>query len=209
MKTDSQLRQDVTDELAFQPNINEAEIGVAVKDGVVTLSGTVGSFVQKRAAELCAERVNGVRALADDLEVKLPHSLARSDTDIARAVASALEWDVEVPDAVKARVENGWVFLDVARGGSEDGCRTAVRRLAYAVSPTSSVTPARRSELDEHEDPAALAARPTWSRSDHGGDERGRVTLRGKVRRGPSVRRRARPGRRRCHGSRGSYRDRV
>ena len=116
MKTDSQLRQDVTDELAFQPNINEAEIGVAVKDGVVTLSGTVGSFVQKRAAELCAERVNGVRALADDLEVKLPHSLARSDTDIARAVASALEWDVEVPDAVKARVENGWVFLDGSAG---------------------------------------------------------------------------------------------
>ncbi len=113
MKTDSQLRQDVVDELRWEPSINEKAIGVAAKDGIVTLAGFVDNYAQKFAAERATERVSGVRALADDLTVKIPNALQRSDTDIAAAAIKALDWDIEVPDKnVKVRVENGWVWLD-------------------------------------------------------------------------------------------------
>ncbi len=113
MKTDSQLRKDIQDELKFQPNIRETEIGVAVKNGVVTLSGTVGSYAQKLAAEHAAENVSGVRAVAEDLKVKLAHSFQRSDTEIAEAAVYALKWNVEVPDTrIKLRVEDGYVTME-------------------------------------------------------------------------------------------------
>lgn len=113
MKSDIQLHRDVVEELAWQPSIREAEIGVAVKDGVVTLSGFVGSYAQKLAAERAAERVSGVRALADGLEVKLQASHAHSDAELAHRVATALEWSSEVPaDRVQACVQHGCVMLD-------------------------------------------------------------------------------------------------
>jgi osmotically-inducible protein OsmY len=112
-KTDMQLRQDVLDELRWDPSVAEAEIGVAVKDAVVSLSGYVASYAQKFAAERDAERVSGVRAVADDLKVKLPSSQERTDTEIAHAAANAISWDTEIPrDAIKVKVENGWVRLD-------------------------------------------------------------------------------------------------
>ena len=113
MRTDTQLHKDVIDELSWQPSIRESEIGVSVKDGVVTLSGFVESYAQKKAAERAAEAVSGIRALAEELQVKVPGSLARTDTEIAHQIVSALNWDVEVPkNRVKARVENGWVTLE-------------------------------------------------------------------------------------------------
>ncbi|MHB1862796.1 MAG: BON domain-containing protein [Gemmatimonadaceae bacterium] len=113
MKTDMQLQRDVIEELAWQPNVREAEIGVACKNGVVTLSGFVDSYAQKYAAGRAAEHVIGVRAVADDLQVKLPRAFVRSDTDIAHAAVTALKWDVEVPDSrVQVLVDDGWVSLD-------------------------------------------------------------------------------------------------
>lgn len=112
MKSDTQLQRDIIDELKWTPSVNEAEIGVAVKDGVVTLTGNVDSWAQKYTAERVVERVMGVRAYADDLKVRLPATVERSDTDIAHAVADALEWNVEVPDTVKAKVVDGWVTLE-------------------------------------------------------------------------------------------------
>lgn len=113
MKTDAELRQDVLDELGWDPSINEAEIGITVKDGVATLIGFVDSYAQKLAAERAVERVLGVRAVADDLKVRLPSDRSRTDTDIAHAALRALEWDVEVPDKdIKLRVEDGWIWLD-------------------------------------------------------------------------------------------------
>jgi osmotically-inducible protein OsmY len=189
MKSDATLRQDIMEELAFEPSISATEIGVAVKDGVVTLSGTVSSFAQKRAAELCAERVSGVRALADDLEVRLPNSLTRSDTDVARAAANALDWDIEVPESIKARVENGWVFLDGSATWQfqKAAAERAVRFLTGVRGVTNLVTvkPAKRvSEFEVSEKiRAALrrtadleAGRITVEAAD------GKVTLRGTVR---------------------------
>lgn len=113
VKTDMQLETDIREEFQWEPRVCEAEIGLAVKAGVVTLSGFVDSYAQKHAAEHAVARVGGARVVADQLKVKLPGSDARSDTEVGHQVANALKWDVEVPtDAVTARVENGWVFLD-------------------------------------------------------------------------------------------------
>jgi osmotically-inducible protein OsmY len=115
MKSDTQLQKDVLDELTWEPTVSEKEIGVSVKDGVVTLSGYVQSFAQKRAAEHAVARVAGVRAVAEDIQVKLPTSRQRSDTEIAHAAINALKWDTEVPDElIKTKVENGWITLEGA-----------------------------------------------------------------------------------------------
>jgi osmotically-inducible protein OsmY len=96
MKTDAELQQDVMNELKWEPTIKAAEIGVGVKDGVVTLSGYVDSYVKKWTAERAAARVSGVRAVAEGIQVRLPGSLKRSDEDLAGAVAHVLEWNVLV-----------------------------------------------------------------------------------------------------------------
>jgi osmotically-inducible protein OsmY len=112
-KSDSELQQDVMEELVWDPKVGRAEIGVAARDGVVTVSGRVDSYAKKVAAVKAAERVAGVRAVADELNIDVPSWSRRSDMDIAHAVANALRWDVEVPDEkIKARVDGGWVWLD-------------------------------------------------------------------------------------------------
>lgn len=112
MKTDTQLQKDVIDELRWEPRVNEAEIAVSAKEGVVTLTGTVETFAQKYVAERAVERVAGVRAVADDVKVKVSGPHERSDTEIAHAAINALRWDIEVPDEkLTVKVENGWVTL--------------------------------------------------------------------------------------------------
>ena len=111
-KGDSQLRQDVMNELMWDPSISEKAIGVAVKDGVVTLAGSVDTWVQKRNAERAAERVSGVRSVVDELTVNLPTAFARQDREIAQAAALSLDWDNEVPDTVKVRVDQSWLTLE-------------------------------------------------------------------------------------------------
>jgi osmotically-inducible protein OsmY len=188
MKSDSQVKEDVMEELAFEPSINETAIGVAVKGGVVTLSGTVDNFAQKRTAEFCAERISGVRAIADDLEVKLPNALTRTDTDIAGAAAGALQWDVEVPDGVKVRVENGWVFLDgsVQWQYQKSAAERAVRYLNGVRGVTNLLTlrQPKVSEVDVTSKIRAALRRTADKEADRITVETsdGRVTLRGKVR---------------------------
>jgi osmotically-inducible protein OsmY len=113
MKTDSEIRDDVIDELRWDPQItNPNAIGVAVADGAVTLTGDISTYAEKLAAARAAERVYGVKAVANELQVKLPGA-PRDDSDIARAIAHVLEWNVQVPEGrVHARVQNGWVTLD-------------------------------------------------------------------------------------------------
>jgi osmotically-inducible protein OsmY len=113
MRNDTDLQRDVGIELKWDPKVRDEEVAVVAKGGVVTLGGTVDSYATKYAAVRAAERVVGVMAVADDIEVKLPDSHQRSDTEIAHQVTNALHWNVQVPDkTVKARVENGWVTLD-------------------------------------------------------------------------------------------------
>jgi osmotically-inducible protein OsmY len=133
---DLELKRAVESELNFEPSINAAEIGVAVKDGVVTLTGRVPSYWEKVAAERAAARVAGVKAVANELEVRLPGSSERTDEDIARAAVDALKWNVLVPeDRIKVKVSKGWVTLE----GSVDwqyqksAAEKAVRRLLGVV----------------------------------------------------------------------------
>jgi osmotically-inducible protein OsmY len=113
MKTDIQLQRDVLNELQWEPSVNAAEIGVSVKEGVVTLTGFVDSFAEKMTAERAAKRVYGVKALANEIEVRLPGSSERTDVDMARAALSAIEWDISVPhEQIKVTVRDGWVTLE-------------------------------------------------------------------------------------------------
>lgn len=112
VKTDAQLRTDVTDELAWDPAVNASNVGVIVREGVVTLTGHLDSFAEKHAVERAVRRVSGVRGIALDLEVKLPTSAQRSDSEIALAATAALGLNSLVPAGkVQVQVENGWVTL--------------------------------------------------------------------------------------------------
>jgi osmotically-inducible protein OsmY len=111
--TDLELKKSVEAELNWEPSVNAAEIGVAVKDGVVTLTGRVDSYWEKVAAERAAARVAGVRAVANELEIHLPFSNERTDEDIARAAVNRLGWSVSVPrDRIKVKVSKGWLTLE-------------------------------------------------------------------------------------------------
>lgn len=132
MKNDTQLQQDVMAELKWEPAINAEQIGVEVKDGVVTLAGHVSSYGEKWDAERAAQRVAGVRALAVEIDVKLGGSSQRIDADVARAAQNVLEWTTYLPkDAVKVMVENGWLTLsgDVDWGFQREAAGSAVRYL--------------------------------------------------------------------------------
>ena len=110
--TDQQIRDDVLAELTWEPRVQPNEIGVAVRHGVVTLTGFVDSYAKKYAAQQAAHRVRGVRAVANDIEVRLPTAAERSDPDIAAAVVRALELDASVPvDKLDITVSKGWVTL--------------------------------------------------------------------------------------------------
>lgn len=112
MKTDAQLKADVMAELDWDPEVNAINVGVAVRHGIVTLSGTMDSYAQKHAAERAVRRVAGVRGLAVDLEVRLTPGHQRTDAEIAQAAAHALRWHSLVPnDKVTVEVENGWLTL--------------------------------------------------------------------------------------------------
>jgi osmotically-inducible protein OsmY len=112
MTDDRQLQKDVLAELGWEPKVTAAHIGVTARNGVVTLTGHVENYMEKKAAEAAAGRVKGVKAVAEELEVRLPLSLRRGDDDIAAAALKRLEWNAAVPtDAVKVKVEKGWVTL--------------------------------------------------------------------------------------------------
>src|SRR3977135_4746882 len=117
-RSEFDTQRDVLDELKWDARVQPNEIGVAVKDGVVTLTGWVDAYTKKGAAEESALRVRGVKAVANDIEVRLPGSAERTDADLAAAALRALEWDAFVPtDKVKVTCSKGWVTLE----GEGDG----------------------------------------------------------------------------------------
>jgi osmotically-inducible protein OsmY len=112
-KSDKDLERDVRDELAFDPRVDVKAIAVTAKAGVVTLSGSVPTYAAKIGAYHDVERVNGVRAVVEHMEVALPDAHARSDADLAKAVADSLLWHVDVPyGKIKTSVRDGWVTLE-------------------------------------------------------------------------------------------------
>lgn len=149
MINDRQLQKDIIAALEYSPAIAAEHIGVAVQDGVVTLTGAVSSYAEKYAAERACFRVHGVKAVADSLEVKLPGTHVRSDTDLAQAAADTLAWNVLVPATVQVSVEKGRVILrghvdwDFQRNAAEKAlCNlTGITGLINHISIEKSVEP--------------------------------------------------------------------
>jgi len=140
-RTDEEIQKDVFTELKWDARLQPNEIGVIVKDGVVTLTGWVDSYLKKWSAEDAVHRVTGVKAVANDLEVKL--SVERTDPDIAAAAVRALEWDAFVPsEKVKATVSKGWVTLkgEVEWQYQKEDAERVVRRLAGVKGVTNLIT---------------------------------------------------------------------
>src|SRR5437660_11923473 len=132
-RSDEQIQRDVLAELKWDARVQPNEIGVAVKDGIVTLIGWVDSYTKRWAAEEAARRVRGVKAVANDIEVRLPSSAERTDADIAAAATRALQWDILVPaDRIKLTVSNGRVTLEgeVTWQFQKKEAERVVRRLA-------------------------------------------------------------------------------
>jgi osmotically-inducible protein OsmY len=158
MKSDTQVQQDVSDELRWEPAINASDIGVVVKDGVVTLTGRVSSYAEKWHAERAAQRVAGVRALTLDIHIVLPGASLRTDVDLALAIEHAFRWSVYLPsDAIKVIVERGFVTLtgqvdwDFQRGAATELVRhlTGVTGVSNHIALRQEISSTRvKSDID-------------------------------------------------------------
>jgi osmotically-inducible protein OsmY len=141
-KSDAEIQQDVLKELKWDPRVDETEVGVQVENALVTLTGTVSSWAKRFAAQEAAHRVFGVLDVANDIAVKVPGSLTRTDTEIAQAVRHALEWDVFVPDRqIASTVSNGWVTLEgtVELWSHREDAERAVRNLGGVRGVTNEI----------------------------------------------------------------------
>ena len=143
MSHDSKLQQAVLAELEWEPSVNPAHIGVTADAGVVTLTGHVADYMQKHAAEAATARVKGVKAVVEELEVKLPFDVRRGDEEIAAAAVDRLGWDVSIPrDAVKIKVEHGWITLsgEVDWWFQGQAAEQAVKRMMGVVGVSNATT---------------------------------------------------------------------
>lgn len=139
--SDAKIQTDVMNELKWEPRVSHEEIGVAVHDGVVTLSGNVPNYAQKLAAERAAMRVRGVKGIAEEIEVRISGPHKKNDTEIAEAVVHALTWHVWTPENVKAKVQKGWVTLtgEVQFDYQRQSASNAVRFLEGVMGVTNSI----------------------------------------------------------------------
>ncbi|MGZ4357655.1 MAG: BON domain-containing protein, partial [Gaiellaceae bacterium] len=139
---DKTLQAGVMQELKWDPEVNAAHIGVIAKDGAVTLTGYVSSYSEKYAAVRAAERVYGVRAVADEIEVRLPASSKRDDPAIAEAIAHTLQWNTLVPETVDVEVRNGYVTLrgEVEWNYQKDAAERAVRDVTGVMGVANLIT---------------------------------------------------------------------
>ena len=183
-KTDTQLKLDIEQELRWDPQVNAAQIGVTVEKGAVSLLGQVDTYAEKWAAEDATKRVNGVRAVAQDLKVKLLVGHERTDADIASAIVSALQWDVFVPKPITAKVEAGWVTLEGQANWNyqRESAERAVRYLVGVVGVTNLITLKPETTVAQVKEKveAALQRQATAdAKSIHVATSGGRVTLSG------------------------------
>ena len=142
VKTDEQLKQDVLQELRWESSLNATNVNVATHNGVVTLSGSVPHYAEKGAAERATQRVEGVKAIAEELDVQLTDDRNHADTEIAEAVANSLKWHVWVPSSVQATIEKGWVTLTgtVTFGFEQNSAVSAVSYLSGVKGVTNNIT---------------------------------------------------------------------
>lgn len=186
MSNDKQLKQAVLDELKWEPRVNAAHIGVTAKDGVVALMGHVESYWEKVAAEKAARRVKDVKAVAEELEVRLPFSVKHGDEEIASSAVNRLKWDASVPkDAVKIKVEKGWVTLtgEVDWHYQHEAAADDVRGLWGVVGIVNEITVKPKPDTSQIKDDIVAALDRSWfdPATINVSAQGGKVTLSGKV----------------------------
>ena len=143
MRTDAQIKQDILEELAFQPNIDETQIGVVVKDGIATLTGLVFSYAIKIAIIKTVEKIAGIKAITEDIDIGYKTNTNRSDTEIAKAAINAIEWNASVPnDKIIVKVDNGWITLlgELEWAYQKDAARRTVECLSGVKGVTNNIT---------------------------------------------------------------------
>jgi len=188
IRTDEEIQADVLEELKWDTRVRPNEIGVAVKDGVVTLTGWVDSYMKKMAAEEAAHRVRGVKAVANDIEVRLPGSAERTDADLAKAVLNALKWEANIPAGkLDVTVSQGWVTLkgEVEFGFQKRDAERAVQRLSGVKGVTNLITVKPRlspTDLKQQIERALVRNAETDARQITVEVQGGKVILRGTVR---------------------------
>jgi osmotically-inducible protein OsmY len=186
MSDDKHLKQAVLDELKWEPSVNSAHIGVTTKDGVVTLMGSVETYAEKHAAETATLRVKDVKAVAEEIEVKLPFSVKHGDAEIAAAAVERLAWNVSVPkDAVKVAVSKGWVTLtgDVHWHYQHDAAADAVRTLWGVTGVSNQIAIKPMANANNIKSDIMVALNRSWFTPDNIGvaTNDGKVTLTGTV----------------------------
>ncbi len=184
--TDEEIQRNVLEELKWDARIRPTEIGVTVKDGVVTLVGTVDSYTKKWTAEEIALRVGGVKAVANELEVKLPTERVRSDEEIARAAKQALEAAFDVPDTVKLSVDKGWITLqgEVEWYYQKEAAERRVRDITGVKGVINQIEVKPRIEpedLKRRIEDALVRAAETDAKNINVDVQDGRVVLKGRV----------------------------
>jgi osmotically-inducible protein OsmY len=189
-RTDDDLQRDVREELRWDARLQPNEIGVAARDGVVTLTGWVDSYLKKWEAERAAHRVRGVVAVANDIEVRLPTAVERTDTDVAAAVTRALEWDAQVPiEKLELTVSKGWVTIqgDVEWEYQRRAAERVVRNISGVRGVTDLICVRPRvepspDELKRRIEAALVRSAETDAERITVEVQRGRVVLKGEVR---------------------------
>ncbi|MDR3517909.1 MAG: BON domain-containing protein [Azospirillaceae bacterium] len=187
MSQDSQLQQAVLAEFDWEPSVSAGHIGVTANAGVVTLSGHVDSYAKKHAAEAAARRVKGVKAVAEEIEVRLAFDAERSDEEIASAAIERLAWNVSVPkDSVQVRVEKGWVTLtgQVDWWYQKEAAEIDVRPLHGVLGVSNQTTIKPRVDTADLSDDIMHALHRSWffdPNTVHVRADRGKVILTGTV----------------------------
>jgi osmotically-inducible protein OsmY len=153
-KTDTELKDDVLSELKYDPSVRVSDIGVLAKNGTVTLNGYATSYSEKWGAVHATKRVAGVKAIADDIELHIPASYHRTDTDIAAAVINQIDWSTTIPSGtVQVTVRNGWITLEgeVEWWYQKNAAGSLVRQMAGVKEVTNSISISPKATKEEVE----------------------------------------------------------
>ena len=186
--TDITLRQNILDELEFEPSIDAAHIGVAVEDGIVTLTGHVSSYWEKTTAENVVKRIKGVKGIAEEIEVRLVGLKGTADDEIAKRAVNAVTWNVSIPrDKVQVKVQDGWITLmgKLEWQYQKNAAAEAVRGLPGVVGIANQIEITPRvsvSDIKKRIEDALKRDAETEAQAVHVKVLDGRVTLEGKVR---------------------------
>lgn len=167
MKSNQELQTDVQNAIKWEPLLNAAEIGVTVKDGVVTLTGVVDNYTKKTEAENAAKNVAGVKVVVEKIDVKFSNSHGKSDdNDIASEILNAFKWNWQIPnEMVKVKVENGWITLEgqLEYNYQKDAAKDAVKNLIGVLGVSNNITLKPTTEEKAEKADIESALKRNWS----------------------------------------------